>query len=189
MKKKLQTDHDFSLTSGQVVGMIAGQVVIVLLAFVAGLLVGRYDMARELVTIARQSSDQTLTAVPLASPTATDARTQKPAARTRPPVAKTTASLPVKPPGVASAVKPPAKPTAPKKPAAVKRASASAKPPAKPAEPKRTQVAAVKKPAAKPPVTKPPVAAKPAPAPAKPPAKPAETKKPDAPAKQGKFAL
>ena len=178
MKKKQPTDHDFSLTSGQVVGLIAGQVVIVLLAFVAGLLVGRYDMARELVTLARQGPEEALTAVPLAPPTAPGARTQKPPARTTPPVAKTTATLPGKPPAVASTAKPPA----PKKPVTAKPVPAPAKQPAKPAEPEKIQVAAAKKP---------PV--KPAPAPAKKqtakPAEPEKTQVAAAPAKEGKFTV
>jgi len=170
MKKNLQTDHDFSLTSGQIVSLIAGQVVIVLLAFVAGLLVGRYDMARELVTLARQSPEQAATAVPLARPTGPAARTQKPADRTTPPVAKRTATLPGKPPAAAPTAKPPVKPTppAPKKPATTKPAPAPAKRPTKPAEPQNTQVAAAKKPQpASPAAKKLPAKPIPTPAPAK----------------------
>jgi len=179
MKKNLQTEHDFSLTSGQIVGLIAGQVVIVLLAFVAGLLVGRYDMARELVTLARQSPEQAVTAVPLASPTGLGGRIQKPAvpkisARTTPPAAKITAALPGKPAAAASTAKPPVKPTppAPKKPAAPKALSAPVKRPTKPAEPQTTQTAAAKKPQQ----------------PSSPAKKPV-VKSTAAPAKEGKFSV
>jgi len=186
MKKNLQTEHDFSLTSGQIVGLIAGQVVIVLLAFVAGLLVGRYDMARELVTLARQRPEQAATAVPLARPTGLGARTRKPAvpkvpARTTPPAAKRTAALPGKPTADTSAApKVPAKPTppTPKKPATTKPASAPVKRPTKPAPPQKTPIAGAEKPQPPPPAKKPAVKST-----------AAEPKKPDAPRGEAKFSI
>jgi len=76
-KKKPPKDHEFSLSSGQMVGLIVGQVVIVLIAFVAGLLVGRYDMARELVDLAREGPGRTRMAVPLTPPTTSAANVPK----------------------------------------------------------------------------------------------------------------
>jgi outer membrane biosynthesis protein TonB len=77
-RQKQQTDHEFSLSSGQMVGVLVGLVVIVLLAFVAGLLVGRYEAAHDLYALERNARQPERTTVPLDSAPAISTATKVP---------------------------------------------------------------------------------------------------------------
>ena len=140
-KKMMPTEHEFSLSSGQMVGLIVGQVVIILLAFVAGLLVGRYEIAQERLDLARRPAAPARTAaVPLPSRAAprTRTRTQETPAAQEPTAPKQTAVHKKPQRADVEPAKAPVKPIAPSKPTALKTQTAKKQPAAadkKPAEP------------------------------------------------------
>jgi len=128
--KKQPTDHEFSLSSGQMVGLIAGGIAMVLLAFIAGLLIGRYEKTQQFLAIERQSAARSrTTAVPLTA-AALPQTQETTAAKPKTPAAKPTPPAKPASPKSEQPAEEPAKPTPPTKP------REPVPPPAKPAEKK-----------------------------------------------------
>lgn len=144
-KRSQQKDHEFSLSSGQMVGIMVGLVVIVLMAFVVGLLIGRYETQEDFAAMQKRANETERTTVSLDSAPPKNMSDKLPAIElpsTGTRTTTTTSQSKPKPKPVSTTPKPTPKPVKP------------APKPAQPAKPKVTPPAEKPKEPAKPSVGK-----------------------------------